>query len=497
MQFYTNFSLFKALEEIFPKNQDTLKKEQKFIQQLIGIVFYGTICIFLTQVLVFYGTELQLILLILSVIIHGLMMIDKVSFRFLGEIANYIQVISWVSIITFTSTYLIWLYSTFFIAFFYTVIPIIIIILLLEFAYLIKLLAFWKLVATNKDKIKLFLVIIAYLNFITWPLYFASLDPFHLLNLVLASFSIMFFLSLIDRTLKIRSRNSLRSYSFIIVGILLSIDLFIIFLFTVGFNIFLSFSMASLIFIIFLGIIIKPFKGHSVGALIFWIVIFLLLSVIIYNVSSLIVAGIFFAFTVLIYPFIFLLEELRELVNKIIDAFTRFFIHLRILIKNMLIRMVILLKKHFKFIWILICAIIASFSGILFSDLILGLLNPYHAVLLVFPVFGLLFSLKPSEKTEDVDIMFRRRMLRLIISWGSIILIMFSFMFVQNVEPFWYTLAIWISIWILGAILLPYIIFKERRENISIKWRFYTLIILISTLILFGIIVALQVYLNA
>ncbi|MFW9901053.1 MAG: hypothetical protein ACFFDY_07165 [Candidatus Thorarchaeota archaeon] len=93
--------------------------------------------------------------------------------------------------------------------------------------------------------------------------------------------------------------------------------------------------------------------------------------------------------------------------------------------------------------------------------------------------------------------MFRRRMLRLVISWGSIILIMFSFMFVQNVEPFWYTLATWISIWILGAILLPYIIFKERRENISIKWRFYTLIILISTLILFGIIVALQVYLNA
>ena len=93
--------------------------------------------------------------------------------------------------------------------------------------------------------------------------------------------------------------------------------------------------------------------------------------------------------------------------------------------------------------------------------------------------------------------MFRRRMFRLFTSWGSIILIMFSFMFVQNVEPFWYTLAAWISIWILGAILLPYIIFKEKRENISIKWRFYTLIILISMLILFGIIVALQVYLNA
>ncbi|MFX1566729.1 MAG: hypothetical protein ACFFCV_00020 [Promethearchaeota archaeon] len=498
MQFYTNYSLFKSLEEIFPKGQNTYKEAQLIIQQLLGTVFYGTICLFLAQVLIFYNVDFLLILLILSLIIHGLMIIDKISFKFLREIANYIQTISWISIMTFTSTYFIWLFYTYFGTFFYRAIPIIVIILLLEFAYLIKLLAFWKFVATYKEKIKFLLVIIAYLNFITWPLYFASLNPFHLLNLVLASFSIMFFLSLIDRTLKIRSRESLRSYSFLIVGILLSIDLFIIFLLNVGLNVFLSFSISSLIFVIFLGIIIKPFKGHSAGALIFWIVIFLLLSVIIYNVSlSLIAAGIFFAFTILIYPFVFLLEELKELINKIVGIITRFFTHLKIVIKNMFIRMFILFKKYFKFIWILICAIIASFCGILFSDLILGLLNPYHSILLVFPVFGILFSLKPSEKTEDVDIMFRRRMLRLVTSWGSIIIILFSFMFVQNVEPYWYALAVWISIWILGAILLPYIIFKERRENISIKWRFYTLIILISMLILFGIIVALQFYLNA
>ncbi|MFX0000186.1 MAG: hypothetical protein ACFE9Q_01995 [Candidatus Hodarchaeota archaeon] len=678
MQFYTNYSLFKSLEEIFPKTQATFKKDQVIIQQLIGTAFYGTICIFLAQILSLYRVELQLILLILSLIIHGLMFVDKFLFKFLGKIANYVQVISWLSIMTFTSTFLIWLYSFYFIAFFYVVIPIIVIILLLEFAYLIKLLAFWRFTATNKEKIKFILVLISYLNFITWPLYFASftlyfasfkllyilnltlvsfiimflitlidkvikeelrkslrsfsilmiggllsidsflllnsvpnfdiflnltissliihvlmlldsyvlkfigkttnsikilswilimiftswffsvfclsisyalipfimimliieftylfkllaswkfvasnkkkikhylvistylnfitwplyfasLDPFHVLNLVLASFSIMFFLSLIDTVINEKLRKSLRSYSFLIIGGLLSIDLFLTFYFILNL-IFLGLSISALVFVIFLGIVIKPFKGHSARALIFWIVIFLLLSSIIYHISlSFVAAGIFFAFTVLIYPFVFLLEELRELVNKIIGAFTRFLNHLKILIKNIFIRLLVFLKKHFKFIWIIICAIIASFSGILFSDLILGLLNPYHSILLVFPVFGILFSLKPSEKTEDVDIMFRRRMLRLVTSWGSIIIILFSFMFVLNVEAYWYALATWISIWILGAILLPYIIFKEKRENISIKWRFYTLIILISMLILFGIIVGIQIYMN-
>jgi hypothetical protein len=153
----------------------------------------------------------------------------------------------------------------------------------------------------------------------------------------------------------------------------------------------------------------------------------------------------------------------------------------------MFIRIFILFKRYFKYIWILISAGIAIFAGILFSDLILGLLNPYHATLLIFPLFGIMVSLKPTEKTEDVDLMFRRRMFRLVISWGSIIIIMFSFM-----DPDYYAFTTWISIWILGALLLPYIIFKEKTEKISIKWRFYTLLILITMLILFGIIVAIQ-----
>lgn len=97
----------------------------------------------------------------------------------------------------------------------------------------------------------------------------------------------------------------------------------------------------------------------------------------------------------------------------------------------------------------------------------------------------------PAKKSDDANIMFRRRMYRLIISWGSIIVLLFTF-----ITPVWYIFTIWISIWIIGAILLPYIRFKEKSENISIKWRFYTLVILIILLIILGIVVGIQIYVN-
>ena len=146
---------------------------------------------------------------------------------------------------------------------------------------------------------------------------------------------------------------------------------------------------------------------------------------------------------------------------------------------------------HYKPLWIAFSIFSAIFIGILFSPLWLNLLWYHHAILLMFPTFGILYSLIPSKKSDDVNVMFRRRMYRLIISWGSIVVLLFAFITIE-----WYVFTVWISIWILGAILLPYIIFKEKSENISIKWRFYTLLILIILLIIFGIIVFTQIYFN-
>ena len=81
--------------------------------------------------------------------------------------------------------------------------------------------------------------------------------------------------------------------------------------------------------------------------------------------------------------------------------------------------------------------------------------------------------------------------MRLIIGWGSVIGVLFGI-----ITPEWYIFTIWISIWVLGAILLLYMSFKEKREKISIKWRFYTLLILIIMLVLFGIFFSIQIYMN-
>ena len=79
----------------------------------------------------------------------------------------------------------------------------------------------------------------------------------------------------------------------------------------------------------------------------------------------------------------------------------------------------------------------------------------------------MLYSITPTEKSEDVDVMVKHRTIRLIIGWGRVIKFLFAF-----ITPIWYIFTIWISIWILGAILLPYISFKEKKEKISIKGDF-------------------------
>ena len=489
MQFYTNFSLFIALKLIYPNKMDTLKKLQSSIQHILGAFFYGMLCLFILQGLVLQRIEIQLILLILSCVIHILMILDNTLLKFLGKSTSYIKLISWIFIMIFTTAYLIWIYNTYFLAFLLTVIPIIVIILLIELAYLFRLLSFWLLIASNKEKIRFNLIIISYINFITWPLYFLSLNLLLILNLFFVSFFIMFVISLIDTVLKEKLRKFLRSSSFLISGALLSTDIYLLLTLILDFNILLTLSISSLIFMTFLTIIVKPFKKHSIKAFIFWSIIFLLLSSIIYHVSqSFIFGGIAFGLTILIYPFVFLLEELRELFNQLIDIISKIFRKFKTLIINILLKLSNFIKTHFRGFWIVINIIASIFFGVLFSPAILNLLNPIHSTLIIFPLFGLLYSLIPSKKSEDADIRFKRRMIRLIISWGSIIVVLFVF-----ITPIWYIFTIWISIWIVGAILLPYMIFKEKKENISIKWRFYTLILLIIFLIIFGIIFGIQV----
>ena len=495
MQFYTNYSLFASLKDFYPDNNDALNKIQTYIQHTLGTGFYITLSFSILQTLILQGFEIQLILLILSLFIHLLMIIDSYLLKFLGVASRYVKVISWIFIMTFTSIYLIWLFSVYFITLLLTVIPIIVFILILEFAYLFKLLLFWRFFVSNKEKVRVYLIGLSYLNFITWPLYFASLNPFLILNLALASLFIMFFLTYIDNVIGVleeKFRKSLRSYSFLIIGGLLSIDIFLLMNFIPDFNIFLNLSISSLVFILFLGIKVKPFKEHSILALAFWVIIFVLLSLIVYFISFSWIAGLaIFIITFMVYPFIFLLEELKELLNKLVDYFTIFFRKLKILIKNTFIKIISFVKKNFKYIWIPFSIVISVFSGVLLSPVFLNVLNWIHSTLAIFSIFGLLYLVTPYEKSSDPDKIFKRRILRLSIGWGSVIGILFILVTID-----WYIFTVLISIAVVGTIIVVYLLRKEEREKISIKWRFYTLLTLTILLIMFAIFFGIQIYVN-
>jgi hypothetical protein len=361
----------------------------------------------------------------------------------------------------------------------------------LELTYLFKLLEFSKYIISSKEKIKKILIFILYLNFITWPLYNATLDPFFSLNLILASTGILFILTYIDNSIGVFNEKALvnlRKISFLTIGILLSSDIYISLGFIESLTLFLKLSVAFFAFLIFLGIIVKPFKEHSLIAFAFWVAIFSLLSSIIYQLSLSWEIGVaILVITFLIYPFVFLLEELRELFNKFVDLLIKAFKKFKSLVISALHSIFNFLKIHYKIIWIIFSAFLGIFFGILLSDVYLHILNPLHATLLSLAIFGLLYLIIPYAETGDPDLIFKRRILRLSIGWGSVIGLLFIV-----ITPVWYIFTAFISIAVVGTIILVYLGRKEEREKISVKWRFYTLLSLFILLILFGVLFFIQ-----
>ncbi|MHA2283248.1 MAG: hypothetical protein ACXAC5_20595 [Promethearchaeota archaeon] len=500
MQFYTNYSFCVSLQELYPNKKEQIDKGGRVSTQVLGVAFYVNLFLLLLQTLLMLRIELQLMLLILSLLVHILMIIDSKVLKFLGKVSNYLTVLSWIFIMTFTLTYLVWIY----IVNFYEIgvsasLPLIILILIIETGYLFKLLNFSQYVISHKDKIKKFLIFIVYLDFITWPIYIAVnplytlnlINIFYSLNLIVASIGILFILTYIDNYIgvfKEKIRVYLRKISFLTIGILLSFDIYLLLELIPSLNLFFKLSVALFTFVIFLGIVIKPFKEHSLIAFVFWAVIFSLLSSIIYHLSLSWEIGLtILVITFLIYPFVFLLEELRELFNKFVDILIRAFKKIKLLIVSALKTIVNFVKAHFKVIWTIVSILAAISCGILLSDLVFHILNPIHATLLMFAIFGLLYLIIPYTQSTDPDIIFKRRILRLSIGWGSLIGLLFIVITVE-----WYLFTGFISTAVVGTIILVFLGRKEEREKISVKWRFYTLLTLFILLILFGVLFFIQ-----
>ncbi|MFW9821556.1 MAG: hypothetical protein ACFFE4_01390 [Candidatus Thorarchaeota archaeon] len=482
MQFYTNYSFFTALRQIYPNKIEQLNKRRSIFTQILGVIFYCTIFLLLLQTLMIFNVDLQLMLLVLSILVHVLMLIDTVALKFMGKVSNYLKMFSWMFIMIFTTTFVV----VYFFVSLITAIPLILFLLILETAYLFRLLSFSKYVILRKDKIRKLLFLALYLDFVIWPLFSATLDAFYSLNLILASIGIFFVITYIDQYINVfneKSRTNLRKISFLTIGVLLSLDIYISMGFIPHLNFYFKLSVSLFTFIIFLGVIVKPFKGHSLKAFAFWLVSFSLLSSIVYHLSASWQFGVaVLVITFLIYPFVFLLEELREFFNKFIDLLVGFFKKIKNLIVGAFQAFYRFLKAHFKTIWTLFSAFLGIIFGVLLSDIVLSILNPIHATLLAFAIFGLLYLVIPYTQTTDPDIIFKRRVLRLSIGWGSLIGILFIV-----ITPQWYLFTGFISTAVVGTIILVFLGRKEEREKISVKWRFYTLLTLFILLILLGV----------
>ena len=189
----------------------------------------------------------------------------------------------------------------------------------------------------------------------------------------------------------------------------------------------------------------------------------------------------------MLYLFIFMLEELKQFLNNIVDNL-RFAL---IKCKNFLISIYYsglnFLKKHFKILAIILCMFVGIIVGMLFSDIVLGLLRWDHASLLGAATAGILISFLPGKKTDDADQIFKQRMQRFITLWISFTIFVFALILPYITSIIFGIILIISSIIILGAILAIYIYRIEKKQKISIKWRFYTTIMLITLSIIWAL----------
>ena len=475
MQFYTNYSYFDLRRKFSPDNLTSFVKWKNFRQNILGWGVYILLLGSILNILVLMGQEFHIIFLTLSLTTHLLALFDRYVLKFLGKVSNFVISFSWIILIGFSILfYLDWI--------FIQIIPIIIFLLIIQIAYLFRLLKDWEFIKSNQLKINVSLVKLVYLNLITWPLYYISLDFFISLNLVLLSFIVLLGLTFLDEFIKAiteKVRKNLRVTSFILTEVLLSADIYLALELFVNPNLILNLSLSLFFFMIVNLVLFKPFKRKKISSFLYSLVLFLLLSIITFNISS---SGwsfswIFIGF--LLYLFVFMLEELKAFLNNIVDNLRLIFIRLKNVLLSAYYSFINFLKNNIKVIEIILCILEGITVGIVFSDIVLNLLRWDHATLLGLASSGILISLLPPKKTEDIDQIFKNRMQRFITLWISFTVFVFALILPYITSFLFATIMILLSIITLGAIIAIYIYRIEKKQKISIKWRFYTTIILI------------------
>lgn len=530
MQFYTNQMYYSALSSNnkapnYDENRaKALLKGKYKRQQVLGVLFYITLMFTVDYALYLININWILILLTGSLVLHILMKLDPYIFK-LGRISNVAEVWSWGFLMIFTLSYLIWSFVVIFNTAILPVIPLIILIFILELAYFINTVKYLNLIVKNKAKIKIFLLLVLYINFIVWPLCFTTLDPFLFLNLVLFSSGILIIVTFVDEYLEVfgeKRRNLLRRASFLIIGILVSLDIFAFLQLYVqptvpSFTFGLNLSIACSILLVFLGVMINPFKQRHVVAFAFWMIVSIMLSFVVvfalFSNPMLFILPSFLSWTfsfltlMILFPFLFMLEELRAWFSKIIDSILRVLQNFKLAIVNFFRKIkralikaydkiVLFFKKNFKYIWLIVSSILSIAVYVLLS-MFLNLIW-FHALPISLIVFSLLSFVVSPARSDDPEMRFKWNIIYLTLIWGSMtatIFVFLSYIPLGAVPLLIYNLSLLvillICIIIFGAIILIVIYREEKKGKLSIKWRYYVTLFFIVVIIITIIIGAL------
>lgn len=504
----------KSERQIIDEQQVKLLKLYSMRKNLIGITFYVTFIIFLQDVvsLIIPVEEFFFHTLLISAIIFLISGLDNKVFKFLGKASQYFLSSSWFFLIITSNTFIFTLYISYIPDLILFAIPLLIFIISFQLLYLFKLLTFWTLIATYDQKIKQVLILIICFDIVSLPLYFLTLRFIMIdFNLILLSIIIFEVFLKIDEIYEFTSlSNENRSKLFYYTGFtfitMLSVDLFLFLALLIQpiiplFSITVNVNISLLVLFSFYALFFNTFERHSKWAVFSWILIFITFSFFIFQITYYFrFFPIFFtlmslSITLLLYPFIFLMENIRRLFrtmfDKVIGFFKRIYQNLVSLvsyIKQHLVLFKEFLLKIFRKYWIYFLTFICLNVSILITILLIFALQFvwFNSILIGggSGLFILFFLYSYKRSIEDPNKALKFRMFYLSSIWTAILGIIFNFLDIR-----FYFLASFLSLVVLGAILLPYIYYLEKQKGISVKWRFYLtlifILIVVITLILF------------
>jgi len=245
------------------------------------------------------------------------------------------------------------------------------------------------------------------------------------------------------------------------------------------------------------GIIYNPYKRKRTVSFFYTLIIFLEIFSTLFLIDLTSLGISIFVIGILIYLFVFLMEELKTFFNNFVDYLRKALLSLRTFVNNILHGIYNFLKRSYEIIKFILCAGLGILIGYIFAVYPIVFSTPlhyFHSSLLGAAVFGVLLGLLPTRRTDDTDKIFRTRMTRFGTVWISMTAFIFAFILPYLVSILLGVIIIISSLLALGAIIEVYVYTIEKKQKISIKWRFYITIALIITVIIWGILLAILIF---